>query len=401
MEKMKKMARATSRSPFAPFLVIAAAVMTIEALMVLLPKTAIGSSLTVGAYTTVQNAGSSVTQRSVLNFVSGCTPVDNAGTKATDVTCSGGGGATIGGVNAQTVGYTPVSGDSGKLVTMNGSNLTLTLPSPPPSNTWLIWVENLNATNVTISRNGLTINGGTANITLPQYEMVNVWTNGTNYFASLPFVAGTNMTITPASNGITFAASGGGGGGNVIPLPTITPVIDANFAWANQQTASYTNTNNTIYLTVPTLGGDNLCARETSVPGAAPYTSTFMFAPTVSNNSNMGVGVELRDSVSGTMVAMQFDGSLNSTRCISGSLTGWSGAGGNQYRYGSYTFGQINNTGTNVNFLASNDGVSFSVVCTVAIGIWPNTPNKVGFYVQSEGAPSNASMAVYSYTHTP
>lgn len=46
------------------------------------------------AYTTVEQAGVAVTQRFLLNFVSGATCVDNAGTLATDCTISGGGGGS-------------------------------------------------------------------------------------------------------------------------------------------------------------------------------------------------------------------------------------------------------------------------------------------------------------------
>lgn len=51
-----------------------------------------GGSIIQTAYRTILNAGSAVTQRANLNFVSGVTCVDNAGTKSTDCTGSGGGG---------------------------------------------------------------------------------------------------------------------------------------------------------------------------------------------------------------------------------------------------------------------------------------------------------------------
>ena len=44
-----------------------------------------------GGYTTIESAGSALTQRSTLNFVSGVTCVDNAGNSRTDCTGSGGG----------------------------------------------------------------------------------------------------------------------------------------------------------------------------------------------------------------------------------------------------------------------------------------------------------------------
>lgn len=93
-----------------------------------------------------------------------------------------GASSNAGGVNAQTISYTAIAGDSGKLVTMNGSSLTLTLPASPPSATWWIAVENTNATALTVSRNGLTIDGAASNLTLNQNQGILVYTDGSNYF---------------------------------------------------------------------------------------------------------------------------------------------------------------------------------------------------------------------------
>src|SRR5205823_688693 len=90
---------------------------------------------------------------------------------------------------------------------------TLTLASPPPSVTCPFWVQNFAATTLTIARNGMTINGGTSNITLPnQYSSVRMWTDstGANYLADLPMIAGTNITLTPGVNGMTIAATSAG-----------------------------------------------------------------------------------------------------------------------------------------------------------------------------------------------
>jgi hypothetical protein len=117
------------------------------------------------------------------------------------------------GVNSQTTNYTPVAGDNGKLVVMNGSSLTLTLPSPALPSPWYVGVQNLNASNVTILSNAA-INGSTANsITLQPFQFIQVWSDGTNYFSSPTLVAGSNITLTPASNGLTISGSSGGGTG--------------------------------------------------------------------------------------------------------------------------------------------------------------------------------------------
>lgn len=93
-----------------------------------------------------------------------------------------GAGSSAGGVNSQTVNYTAVRSDNGKLISFNGSNLTLTLPNPAISTTWFTFVENLNSTNLTISPNGLNIDGSASSLTLGQNQGIIIFTDGTNYF---------------------------------------------------------------------------------------------------------------------------------------------------------------------------------------------------------------------------
>lgn len=186
--------------------------------------------------------------------------------------------------------------------------------------------------------------------------------------------------------------------------PAFTPVVDASYTWANQQTASYTNANNTIYITVPQLSGDNLCAREKAAP-MGNYTITAAVLTTmVSGNNNTGVGIEVRDSVGGHLEALQiestatgFSGSPRAQQ-LNGTLTSWSHTVSNTIQVGTgLMFLRVQNNGTNLIFSVSNDGVNFSVNGTRALSGFGNTPNKVGFFVQSENAAANTSMAVLSW----
>jgi len=93
---------------------------------------------------------------------------------------SGGGGA--GGVNVQSDDYTALDVDDGKIVVMTKSTAkTLTLPAVPPSDKWKIFIQNAGAGDLTLNRNGRTIDGAASNLTLVQGEGVYLSTDGSNY----------------------------------------------------------------------------------------------------------------------------------------------------------------------------------------------------------------------------
>jgi len=117
------------------------------------------------------------------------------------------------GVNSQTGNYTAAPGDNGKLITMNGGSLTLALPSPALNSPWYIGVQNLNASNLTISSTAQINGGASGSISVAPYQMVQIWSDGNSYFSSPALLAGANITLTPSSNGLTISSSGSGGGG--------------------------------------------------------------------------------------------------------------------------------------------------------------------------------------------
>lgn len=147
------------------------------------------------------------------------------------INLSGGSGGS-GGVNVQTSNYPIVSGDAGKIVVMNGTSLTATLPNPAPSSTFAVFVANISSTNVTISRNSLLIDGAASNLTLLPSQGVYISTDGTNYFTErgmVPVVTtgapGLAPTL-PGSNTVYLDGTGnyttppGTGGGNASSVTT-------------------------------------------------------------------------------------------------------------------------------------------------------------------------------------
>ncbi len=131
-------------------------------------------------------------------------PTGPAGTNGINGACAG--------VVTKTASFTLTSAENAELVTFNNTALTATLNATPTSTTTYC-IENLNSSPLTVARNGLTINGGTSNITLQQYQTITVWSDGTNYFSTVPIVAGSQITLNQAPNGQTIVAIGGGAGG--------------------------------------------------------------------------------------------------------------------------------------------------------------------------------------------
>jgi len=110
----------------------------------------------------------------------------------------------LGGVNEQTQSYLVMTNDIGKLISMNcPATCTTTLPMVAPYNQWTVFIENLSASNLTVSGNGLDVDNSFSNVTLAQNQGLYVTSDGSEYFTERGM------------------GSGGGGGGNL--SGTLTP----------------------------------------------------------------------------------------------------------------------------------------------------------------------------------
>ena len=124
---------------------------------------------------------SDVTTNNVSTSKHGFAPkAPNDATKFLDGT---GNYSAPGGAASKTASYAAVAGDSGKILSFNSaSTVTLTLPSSPPSGTWNVAVQNTGAGVLTVSPNGLTLDGSSSSVTLAQNQGLYVSTDGSNYF---------------------------------------------------------------------------------------------------------------------------------------------------------------------------------------------------------------------------
>lgn len=88
-------------------------------------------------------------------------------------------GLQVDGPAVQTVNYQVTNAHP--VVIMNGAGLTATLPATPADNQ-MVWIKNIDAGTCTIDRNGKTIDGAAANITLASMEAALLHYNGTAWY---------------------------------------------------------------------------------------------------------------------------------------------------------------------------------------------------------------------------
>jgi hypothetical protein len=112
-------------------------------------------------------------------------------------------------------------GDMGHLIllnnTQNMSNFNYTLPNTLLTTSWCDWVMPTNTTGAfqLALQSPSQLNGGTANVSIPPWQMSKVCQDyAGNYWAAPPLVAGTGITITPSPTAITIS----GGTGNAPQL---------------------------------------------------------------------------------------------------------------------------------------------------------------------------------------
>ncbi len=134
------------------------------------------------------------------------------------------GGAAAGGTVTYTTSTTASTADTGKLVVMNCSAAcSYTLPATQPSTAWFAGITSQGSTLATVVLGGGdTFNGSASVPVLNSFRILWVYANTattTDYRGDAPLVAGTNMTLTPASNGLTLASSASGGGPTGVASP--------------------------------------------------------------------------------------------------------------------------------------------------------------------------------------
>lgn len=263
-------------------------------------------------YTTIKDETTPLTQRSTLAFLgSGVTCVDN--NSQTECTIAGGaapvssvavdgtadttGTVQLGGEVTYTGNQTQAQSDCGKTIKMNGSSITLTLAATPIAKC-RFKVLNIHSTALTIGRNSLTINGGTSNPSLNQYQWADISTDGTNYFAAFPVSAGTGLAYTATAAGPTLGIDSTvatKAGNNVF---TTGPDDFSAVVLKNGPSAPVTQSN------------DFLCDNNTTMAGyvcaSSIGTTETYFTNVIATISNAGGAAATVNTIDGTHAGIWF-----------------------------------------------------------------------------------------------
>ena len=173
--------------------------------------------------------------------------------------------------------------DNGKLVQMNCSTACAYNLYTHPSPTWHIWLQSIGSHTATIALASNTFNGTSSVPVLNNFRIVPILANTstpTDYVGDSPLVAGANVTITPAANGMVIAAASSGSGtvssGSGYAIPSYASGSGTTVGPSNITTDSTGNN-----LILPS-GGILVITNDGLHPGqfALPWETTANAAPT-------------------------------------------------------------------------------------------------------------------------
>lgn len=400
-----------------------------------------GSSIGGAAYSLIENAGTPLTQRSILNFTgAGISCADDGSNKRTTCTVSGSSGGTFGGVNVQTGNYTLQASDSGLLVVMNCSGACAATMYGTPSSTFSSAVVSIGSTLATINLNSLDYNG-IANVpVLTTGQILFFGSDGMNYYGNKPFTAGSGATFTVSNNNVAIGASGGGGSAGVTSsvwasvtgtpsvntfstitdspgmfglynsgwsfyygqCPVTPPITNSvitgpTYSWRNQGSASVTTIGGWINLVDPSSAGSSpvLAGREISIP-SNPFSITITYVGTFVPNSFQQMGLYYTDGTKIVTFGPLFDsspgvgvGHLTNATTFSAWAREENPSGGEAL---SWMWQRpmtlkiaFNSGGTTATFSISNDcGNSFQTFYSESPTAFTSTPTNFGFFVNPQ-----------------
>lgn len=248
--------------------------------------------------------------------------------------------------------------------------------------------------------------GATGNVLIRSSGNVNQWLFSASGNIKLP--AGGDI-LDHTGNSVL----GGGGGGAEVTLATpylivggakygpVYPISDPGtvaWSWVNQASATLTVTNGAQTLSAPTSWpGAGINMRMTSAPVSTPYTVTALISMTTFASGNyLRTGMALRESDTQKVITW---GGINSgdmgvdywNNPYSYVTTPW----GPQFWNNTQVFLRAQNTGTDLIFSLSGDGLVYSQTYTIPVNSFFTTgPDQMGFYIYHNSFPPCAPISM-------
>lgn len=214
---------------------------------------------------------------------------------------------------------------------------------------------------------------------------------------SIYFDSGSNK-FKASQNGAAYVDLIGGSGSSFYPL---TPVVNSDYSWVNQDTAAITvNSAGTVILYAPPVSGDQLRCRVKAYP-AAPFSVVMGFMPVIVEANFFNCGLVIRDSAGGACASFGI-GAANTGSSINGvKWNSVSSYNANYYSlqispYLGMQFLKYTDDNTNRIISWSADGEVFVDIFSVGRTDFL-TPNQIGFMADSNNTTYGSSIAVFSW----
>lgn len=205
-----------------------------------------------------------------------------------------------------------------------------------------------------------------------------------------------NGTLTDDGSGVVSIDTG------LVVDPAFTPMVNDDFAWVNQGSASVVVSDDTVFLLAPAGSGHNVRIRKKTAP-ATPYTVTVALRINAYPKQYGTAGILWRQSSDGKLVTFHVtvvDSSglhLVSTKYTNPTTTSTDYFTGNLGASGAFLWLRIADDGTNRICSISTDGRNFIQIHSVGRTDFL-TADEVGIFANcNNGGVGDVGMTVYSW----
>jgi hypothetical protein len=189
------------------------------------------------------------------------------------------------------------------------------------------------------------------------------------------------------------------------PIYALTRPSAVSFSWRNQGAATETATGNgALFLVAPANGTDNIRGREITAP-ATPWTITTLMLPLLNGTNFVQCGMYAADNGTGRIITYLFPNNVanvlqvnqytNATTFSSTALTLT-----NSGNRGPFLWMAITDDGTNRLYKWSADGLNFVTVLSETRTTWLATPDRVGYFCDSDNGTWAAQTTLISWSQT-